>query len=69
MGSIAYGVYLLHGMVIFALLKILEHSGRSGIHWTLLTRLMTVPVVIGVAALSLKYFEKPLLKRGHRNAY
>lgn len=69
MGSIAYGVYLLHGMVSFAFFKILEHSGRSGIQWNLLTRLATVPAVIGVAAISWKYFEKPLVQRGHRYAY
>ena len=69
MGSIAYGIYLLHGLVMFALFKSLEHFGRSGIEWTLLTRLMSVPIVIGVAAFSWKYFEKPLVKRGHRYRY
>ena len=58
MGSIAYGVYLLQGLISFVLFKIVERSARSGIEWTLATRLLSVPLVIGVAALSWKYFEK-----------
>jgi len=69
MGSIAYGVYLLQELVSFALLKIFERSGRSGIECTLAARLLSVPLVIGVAALSWKYFEKPLVERGHRYRY
>ena len=70
LGSIAYGLYLFHGMVAFIFFRVLAYfePSSNGIV-TLLTRLLTVPASIGLAAISWKYFEKPLVKHGHRHQY
>ena len=69
-GSIAYGLYLFHGMVTFVLFSILQRFGLAGSQVAGFSAwLATAPLSIGLAALSWKYFEKPLVERGHRYRY
>jgi len=70
MGVIAYGLYLFHyGFIdmfrwLAAKLFVSNISRAESV-----ASLVSVVVCIGFAALSWKYFEKPLLERGHRHAY
>jgi peptidoglycan/LPS O-acetylase OafA/YrhL len=68
MGIIAYGLYLLHCAFIDAFrwfaAKLFAHPlGYS------FAPFVALAFVIPVAALSWKYFEKPLVRRGHRYSY
>lgn len=70
LGSIAYGVYLVHDIVRTALLGRLR-SGEGLIHsWNdgLLT-LVALGVTLLVCRASWIYFEQPLVKKGHRARY
>ncbi len=70
LGSIAYGLYLFHGMVTFVLFTILQRFGLAGSQVAGFSAwFATAPLSIGLAALSWKYFEKPLVQRGHRYRY
>lgn len=70
LGSIAYGLYLFHGMTTFLLFETIAHFARpGGAIANYLPWLLTAPAAIGIAALSWSYFEKPLVKRGHRYGY
>lgn len=70
MGLIAYGTYLIHRFTIRAS-PLLFSSIRTS-HPTLFSGLSTVVGLVGaimVAQLSWSWFEKPLLRRGHRYSY
>jgi peptidoglycan/LPS O-acetylase OafA/YrhL len=70
LGTVAYGLYLFHGLVSFVLFSVLDRIGLAGSQIADFSAwLLTVPLSIGLAALSWKYFEKPLVKRGHRYLY
>ena len=60
-GTIAYGAYLFQEILLLHRSMDLPH--------VLLFNLIGAVGIIGLAALSWKYFEKPLVKRGHRYAY
>jgi peptidoglycan/LPS O-acetylase OafA/YrhL len=67
LGSIAYGLYLLHRAVNLALHKVLFHfRPKSELVSDILVATSSIAVSIAVATLSWKYFEKPLVQRGHR---
>jgi len=68
LGTLAYCTYLIHFPLILAARRLLE------IHWSkqqswLPGGMIGVAVTFIVATLSWKYFEKPLLRRGHRYVY
>lgn len=70
MGSVAYGVYLLHPLTVLLFQKaLLSVRPESGPVITLLVSVPAAVTAIGVAALSWRYFEKPLVERGHRHRY
>jgi len=70
MGTIAYGLYLFQSLVSFALERVLLHFGRTAdIVVTFQISVLTVLACMGLAATSWKYFERPLIERGHRYRY
>jgi len=70
MGTIAYGLYLFQSLVTFGLERVLLHFGRTtDIVVTFQVSVLTVAACVGLAATSWKYFEKPLVGRGHRYQY
>ena len=69
-GTIAYGLYLLHSPFIGAArdLAAWMHPGQSG--WlSLFVSISGIGLATAVAAISWEYFEKPLVKHGHRYGY
>ena len=70
MGSIAYGVYLFHWLINVVLQKALFYfRPTSGSTIKILVTICSSVVSIAVATASWKYFEKPLVQRGHIHAY
>lgn len=70
MGTIAYGLYLLHYPFIAAAHDIANwiHPRQSG--WlSLFLSVSAISLATAVAAVSWKYLEEPLIKRGHRYGY
>lgn len=70
MGVVAYGVYLLHQplIVVFHHTLLYIYPASRGVAG-LLVSMFAVAVSLGLAAISWYYFEKPLVKRGHRHQY
>jgi peptidoglycan/LPS O-acetylase OafA/YrhL len=70
LGSIAYGVYLLH-VTLLELCLILLRGQSHGIRnpGDLACVVLAIALTLGICAVSWKYFEKPLLKRGHAFKY
>jgi len=70
MGIIAYGLYLFQSLVSFVLERILLYFGLTrGAVVTFQTSVLTLGTSVVLAAASWKYFEKPLVERGHRQRY
>lgn len=70
MGNIAYGIYLLHRLINFSLQKALFYlRPTSGSISDILIATASVAGSIAVATASWRYFEQPLVKRGHRYRY
>jgi peptidoglycan/LPS O-acetylase OafA/YrhL len=70
MGVIAYGLYLFHSGFIDVFRWLAAKLFVSNISLAeSVASLVSVVVCVGLAALSWQYFEKPLLRRGHRHAY
>jgi peptidoglycan/LPS O-acetylase OafA/YrhL len=70
LGSIAYGVYLLQ-VTVLELCLILLRGQSHGIRnpGDLACVVLAIALTLGICAVSWKYFEKPLLKRGHAFKY
>jgi peptidoglycan/LPS O-acetylase OafA/YrhL len=68
MGILAYGLYLFHGAFIDLFRWLMGKFLAPHIAYSIGPPIAIV-VVIPIAALSWKYFEKPLVKRGHRYQY
>jgi peptidoglycan/LPS O-acetylase OafA/YrhL len=68
MGIIAYGVYLFHGAFIDAFRWLAARLFSSHLGYSIAAPVAVV-AVIPLAALSWKFFEKPLIRIGHRRAY
>jgi len=70
LGSIAYGVYLLHQSVQGFLFALIWNSAPqiTGFR-TLFTSVLSVAVTLAIARLSWRFFEAPLVKLGHRSRY
>jgi peptidoglycan/LPS O-acetylase OafA/YrhL len=69
MGIIAYGLYLFHCAFIDAFRWLAGKLFPSHPLGYSIAAAVAVAVVIPLAVVSWKYFEKPLVKRGHRYAY
>jgi peptidoglycan/LPS O-acetylase OafA/YrhL len=70
LGTIAYGLYLFQSLVSFALERVMLHFGRAAdMVATFQLSFLAVLTCIGLAATSWRYFEKPLVGRGHRYWY
>ena len=70
LGRIAYGVYLVHRLINFALHKVWFYfQPESGSVSDILTATTGAAVSIAVATASWRYFEQPLVQRGHRYTY
>jgi len=70
LGTIAYGLYLLHPAFLFGIraLAVRFHPEQSG--WvTLAVSMIGIALAAATAAISWEYLEKPLIKRGHRYEY
>lgn len=70
MGKISYCLYLAHWGVLWILTRFLFHTqfGRS-LPMDLLLAAVAFAASIGLAKLSLRYIEEPLMRRGHRYSY
>jgi peptidoglycan/LPS O-acetylase OafA/YrhL len=68
LGSIAYGVYLVHQMVAKFVFRLIWHSSDPHLHSLANAGAMTLALLLTLAVcrLSWTYFEKPLLHLGHR---
>lgn len=68
LGLVAYGIYLIHVDVYDVLARIIGPSPPdSVIHWVL--RGFTILTVIGIAGVSWRFFEGPLISLGRRWTY
>jgi peptidoglycan/LPS O-acetylase OafA/YrhL len=70
MGTIAYGLYLFHSLValVFRVVFLRLYPGSSGV-LRFLVLCLAMAATVAIAAASWKFFEKPLVKRGHRYGY
>jgi peptidoglycan/LPS O-acetylase OafA/YrhL len=70
LGSIAYGTYLFHSVVlVFAFGLIRGSQPLLGSLWDGVACLVALIVTLLIAKLSWNYFEKPLVRRGHKYNY
>jgi len=70
LGSIAYGVYLLHLTVLqLCLIMLRGHTDTIRNIGDLGCVVLAIALTLGICTASWKYFEKPLLKRGHDFKY
>jgi peptidoglycan/LPS O-acetylase OafA/YrhL len=70
LGVIAYGLYLFHVMLIAAFGQVTLYLYPTSHGATaLLAAVLGVLASVGLATVSWYYFEKPLVKRGHRRQY
>ena len=68
LGTLAYCSYLIHLPLIQAARRLLELRWSPEQAW-LPGGMMGIGLTLLIASLSWKYFEKPLLRRGHRHVY
>jgi peptidoglycan/LPS O-acetylase OafA/YrhL len=69
-GVLAYSTYLLHLPMMAAFERILDRRFPDASEPThLATRIIAVAVTVGLAALSWRFFEGPLLRRAHKFTY
>ena len=70
LGTLAYCSYLVHVAIMNALRHPLKaHFPQLPVAAWLVGGILGIGLTLSVAALSYKYFEKPLLKRGHQYSY
>ncbi len=70
LGTISYGVYLIHGPVYemsYALLKKESPALRNFSDWGV--TILVVVLTIAIASVSWRFFEKRLVRRGHMHSY
>jgi peptidoglycan/LPS O-acetylase OafA/YrhL len=65
LGTISYCVYLIHELVFGLTYDLLKDHTRS---WGI-TAILALALTIVIASLSWEYFEKPLVRLGHRERY
>jgi peptidoglycan/LPS O-acetylase OafA/YrhL len=65
-GRISYCVYLIHTGILWTCHRILLHSLPRITDWAgAATTAFALAITVGIAQISWKYFEKPLIDRGH----
>lgn len=70
LGMIAYGMYLFHELVLSIAKDFLgAGSTSSSMARQMIASAVAVVVTLILASLSWEYFEKPLVRRGHRSSY
>lgn len=70
LGTIAYGLYLLHYGCILAVRAVAGRIYRGQSGWVVLAvSVAGIAMATTLAAISWEYLEKPLIKRGHRYRY
>jgi peptidoglycan/LPS O-acetylase OafA/YrhL len=70
LGKISYCVYIIHEGILWTVFKILRGDAPRFDSWPAVgVTVIALAIAIGVAELSWKYFEHPLINRGHRYAY
>ncbi len=70
LGMIAYGMYLLHEVVLAFVLDFFAASAPSAsVARQMAASALAVAVTFILASISWEYFEKPLVRRGHRLSY
>jgi peptidoglycan/LPS O-acetylase OafA/YrhL len=70
MGRISYCFYVIHPTVNQLCHRILLHETEAADNWqTILVTLLAAPVTYGLATLSWRFFEQPMLRRGHTFTY
>jgi peptidoglycan/LPS O-acetylase OafA/YrhL len=69
-GRVSYCLYVIHGVVDLACHELFFHSlPRSDSLKTALVSVLAAGLSYGLAALSWKFFEHPLLRKGHTLKY
>jgi peptidoglycan/LPS O-acetylase OafA/YrhL len=69
-GRISYCVYLIHTGVLWGCHRLLLHSLPRINDWQgALTSALALVITVGIAQLSWKYLEKPLIDRGHATRF
>jgi peptidoglycan/LPS O-acetylase OafA/YrhL len=70
LGEISYCVYLIHIMVLFLCSAFLLHTEPRIYDWRgLAVTLLAFVLTMVLARLSWRYYERPLVRRGHRYTY
>ncbi len=70
LGTIAYGLYLFHVIVLTAVFRIVLHHSPSMSNWLdAVTAFCAFAVAVGLAQLSWRYFESKLVRLGHHFTY
>lgn len=70
-GTISYGMYLMHFGILWFMFRFIFHQQQMNTHSMLAVELLPIGflVVWGIAELSWKYFEQPLVQRGQKYRY
>jgi peptidoglycan/LPS O-acetylase OafA/YrhL len=69
-GRVSYCVYLIHFGILWTCHRVLLHSLPRITDWRgVLVTLLAAAITWGIAEASWKYFEKPLIERGHAATY
>jgi peptidoglycan/LPS O-acetylase OafA/YrhL len=70
LGKVSYCVYIIHGAVIWTMFRFLWHTEPSFDSWPAIgISLAAFFVTIALAEFSWRFFEHPLIRRGHRYSY
>ncbi|MGA9393478.1 MAG: acyltransferase [Candidatus Sulfotelmatobacter sp.] len=69
LGSIAYGTYLIQGLITYLRDAFTGDSSQHPGARIILVSVIAILLSVGLASLSWNYFERPLVRRGHRVAY
>jgi peptidoglycan/LPS O-acetylase OafA/YrhL len=70
LGTIAYGTYLFHFLIFNAFFALFRTSApRIVTWWDLVIKCAALVATFTVCALSWRYFEKPLVRKGHLQDY
>lgn len=69
LGSIAYGVYLIHLQVAFIVFHGARHYVRLQLRtgYDVTAMVFALGITLGICQLSFRYFERPLIQLGHRS--